>query len=344
MKARSLILGATVLAGTACADVTGTSASARLDQAAVAAALSTVPVGYGDLTSSYVGVPTGGVPDAGLWLAGGREARFDRGSLMGGGIGDAFVGNVGFNGGSGGHRGPFGGGLGCAGTFDAATGRVVCPTMTRHGLTVTRSAQFKTSAGAVQQAFDTATTNSVNIQSSVAGTVTFTRDSASAGGHGPGGHGRGWGHGRGPGGRLLGDTSTVLSASTVIASSSSRTTTGLAAGSTQRVVDGASTGTERTTGTSSRGSFTATRAAADTTRGLVIPVRTASLAQPFPTAGTVIRVMSASLQYAGSTPVAVSRREVVTYDGTATAKVVITENGTTRTCTRPLPRGPLSCS
>jgi len=40
----------------------------------------------------------------------------------------------------------------------------------------------------------------------------------------------------------------------------------------------------------------------------------------------------------------VSRREVITYDGSATAKVEITENGTTRNCTRPLPRGPLSCS
>ena len=40
----------------------------------------------------------------------------------------------------------------------------------------------------------------------------------------------------------------------------------------------------------------------------------------------------------------VSRREVVTYDGSATAKVVITENGATKSCTRPLPRGQLSCS
>jgi len=42
--------------------------------------------------------------------------------------------------------------------------------------------------------------------------------------------------------------------------------------------------------------------------------------------------------------VTLTRREVVTYDGSATAQVVITENGTTKNCTKPLPRGPLSCS
>jgi hypothetical protein len=35
---------------------------------------------------------------------------------------------------------------------------------------------------------------------------------------------------------------------------------------------------------------------------------------------------------------------VVTYDGTATAKVVITRDGTTRNCTVALPRGRPSCS
>ena len=50
----------------------------------------------------------------------------------------------------------------------------------------------------------------------------------------------------------------------------------------------------------------------------------------------------ASLTY--DVEASVSRREVITYDGSATAKVEITENGTTRNCTRPLPRGQLSCS
>jgi hypothetical protein len=181
----------------------------------------------------------------------------------------------------------------------------------------------------------------------VTGTVTYTRgtDTVSRDGHrGPGGPG-GWGHGRGGPGRLLGDTATILTATTQVNSASNRTTSGLAQGSTRRTVEGASRGTESTTGTSSRGSFTATRTVGDTTRGLVIPVRAAGdTTKTYPTAGTVIRQMQASLTYSGQAATTLSRREVVTYDGSATAKVVITENGTTRSCTRPLPRGPMSCS
>src|SRR5207302_126281 len=46
----------------------------------------------------------------------------------------------------------------------------------------------------------------------------------------------------------------------------------------------------------------------------------------------------------GKDPVTSSRKEVVTYDGSATAKVVITKNGTTKNCTLPLPFGRLNCS
>ena len=71
---------------------------------------------------------------------------------------------------------------------------------------------------------------------------------------------------------------------------------------------------------------------------------TSTTTRPYPTAGTTIRSIQASLQYQGESAVTLTRREVVTYDGSATAKVEITENGTTKTCTKPLPRGPLSCS
>jgi hypothetical protein len=341
---RVLIAGAALLSSAACADSTATSPTA-LSLGSLTAALSSVPVGYGDLSTSFVGITASGAPSAGLWIGGGREASFDRGGMMGGGFHDAFVGGIGFDG-RGGHRGPFGGGHGCSGTFDAPSGRVVCADETRNGVTVKRSAQYKDAAGAVQQAFDTLTTNSVNLQSAVSGTLTFNRaadslDSNGRGPGGPGGHGH-WGRGRGPGGRLLGDTSTVLTATTTINSTSSRTTTGLAAASTQRTVNGASAGTESTTGTSTRGSFTATRSVGDTTSGVIIPVVTGG--KSYPTAGTVIRSMQATLKYANETAVTLSRREVVTYDGTAVAKVQITENGTTKSCTRPLPRGPLSCS
>jgi hypothetical protein len=336
------IIVVTPLVGAACAEVTNPSQSS-LTTSALTGAFSTVPVGYGDLTSSFVGTGASGVPSAGFWLGGGRNGSMDRGSLMGGGLQGAFSGE---GGGFGrGLAGPFGGGLSCTSTFNAATGRVVCDAVTQNGLTINRSAQYKDAAGTVQQAFDSATTNSVNVQSSVTGTVTYTPDGSKSGaGSRTRGPGRGacWGDGRGPGGLLLGDTATIVSATTTVDNTSERTVTGLASGSTQRTVNGTSGGQESTTGESSRGAFTATRLAGDTTTGVVIPVTTDG--KSYPTAGTVVRAMQASVTYAGQAATTVSRREVITYDGSTTAKVVITENGTTRNCTRPLPRGPLSCS
>ena len=339
-----LVVSITPLVGaTACAELTNPSQSV-ITPGALNGAFSTVPVGYGDLTSSFVGASVSAVPSAGFWLGGGREGALDRGSFMGGGLHGAFVGEGGGYGR--GLAGPFGGGLNCTSTFNTTTGRLVCEAVTQNGLTIHRSAQYKNAAGTVQQAFDSATTNSVNIQSTVAGTVTYTPSEGESNRGPRGGRGgRGgacWGDGRGAGGLLLGDTATIVSATTTVNNTSDRTVTGLASGSTQRTVNGASRGQESTTGESSRGTFTATRVAGDTTTGLVVPVSTTSAA--YPTAGTVIRAMQASLTYTGQAATTVTRREVITYDGTATAKVVITENGTTRNCTRPLPRGELTCS
>jgi hypothetical protein len=319
-------------------DMTSASSSA-LTRAALSAALSSVPVGYGDLSTSYVGTGGASAASAGLWIGGGHEASFNRHDLMGGGLHEAFAGGIGFAG-KAGNRGPFGGGVACAPTFDAATGRVVCADETHHGVTTSRSAQYKDASGAVQEAFDTLTTNSVNLQSTVSGTIVYDRaaDSSTASDRGK----DCWGRGRGPGGRLLGDTSTILTATTTLSSSSNRTVTGLAQGSTQRTVNGASAGQESTTGTSSRGTFTATRVVGDTTTAVVVPVVTGT--RSYPTAGIVIRSIRATLKYASEDAVTLARREVVTYDGSATAKIAITENGTTKNCTRALPHGVLSCS
>lgn len=340
---------AALLVGTACADPipSWNLAAAR---SALSAALATVPAGYGELTTSYVG--NAATMDASAPMAGGPDARMDRGAMMGGGLHDAFVGGIGFDGDHDGNHGPMGGGLPCVGTFDAGTGRVACTTVTEHGLSITRSAAYTDASGAVQQAFDSLTTNTVNIRTQVSGTITFTphdsthhdgMDGGMGPGDGPGGDGHhhdGWGDGRGPGGLLLGDTARIISASTTIRSASDRTVSGLAQGSTQRSANGTSAGQESTTGTSSRGDFTLTRIVGDTTTGLLIPVSTTG--PTYPTAGTVIRSMQATLTYTGQT-ISKTRREVVTYDGTATAKVTVTEDGVTKSCTRPLPRGPLSC-
>jgi hypothetical protein len=234
-----------------------------------------------------------------------RGAR-DDGGMMGGGLRPEFFGGVGL--GRGWDRGPFG--LGellenC--TFSSSTGRVTCADVMRHGLTVSRSFAFTDAAGTAQAA-PSSTTNTINEQVVVSGAVT----------------------------RHDGDvTSTVQH-------TSDRTVTGLAAGSTQRTVNGASKGTENSSGKTRDGAaFTASRVVGDTTTGLVIPLQDGR--PTFPTAGSVVREMTATIAVDGKAPVTKSRREVITYDGSSTAKVVITKDGTTKNCTLPLPFGRLQC-
>jgi hypothetical protein len=222
--------------------------------------------------------------------------------FMGGGLDGLFHGD-GFGHGHGGF-----GVLPASCVYTASSQRVVCPDTTRQGLTVSRSAQYRNTAGAAQTSFDSLTTNTINMRFAVSGSVT-RRDSA---------------------------VSTV-------ASSSDRTVAGLAPGSTQRTVNGTSAGTENTTGTNSSGAFTARRTMGDTVTNVVIPVATAANARPYPIAGAVIRSMSATLTIAGGAPTTTARRELLTYNGTATATLVITENGVARNCTVPLPHGRPTC-
>jgi hypothetical protein len=190
-----------------------------------------------------------------------------------------------------------------------ASGVVTCgPKTTRDGLTITTTAKYTTAAGVAQSKPDS-TTNTAVTTVKVSGTAT-RRDSSKS----------------------------------VVDESSSQTITGLAKGSTQRTVNAASAGSETTTGTSRQGAFTAKRVTGDTIKNVVIPVPTSTTSGPsYPTAGTVIRAMSATVTISGQSPTNSSRREVITYDGTATAKVVVTQDGTTQNCTLPLPRGRLTC-
>ncbi len=235
-----------------------------------------------------------------------RGDHWGGGGFMGGGLGGDFLGG-GFD---------FGRGHGRHGddhvpsdiscTFNAGTGFVECPPQTFGGLTIDRSVQYLDAADQVQTAFDTATTNSIETRVSVGGTV-VRRDN---------------------------DTSTV-------ADVSDRVVAGLKAA--QRTIHGASAGSEKTVGTDTIGHFTAVRTIGDTTKDVVIPAPTAGSPPPYPTSGTVIRQMQATLTYDGKSPASTSRREVITYDGTSTATVVITQDGQTKNCTLPLPRGRLTC-
>jgi hypothetical protein len=107
-------------------------------------------------------------------------------------------------------------------------------------------------------------------------------------------------------------------------------------------VNGTSQGSETATGTNRDGkTFSSVRTSSDTTKGLVIPV--SATTQTYPTAGTVTRRMKVIMTVSGTSSTK-ERREVLTYDGTATAKLQITDNGTTKNCTVALPRGRPKCS
>lgn len=312
---------AAAILGGACADF-GSAPTA--DVAGALAAFESVPAGFGSTSSSFDAA--GDLGDAfhphrgdgfGDSLAAkqhgrnrgpdGRQhgpgRRDGFGFLMGGGIGREFLGEIGFGPGKG--RGPFRvDSVGSSCVFASSTGVVTCGPITRGGLTILATATITTAAGTAQSKIDDLTSKVV-LTSEVSGTKT-RRDSA---------------------------TSTL-------AHGSNRTITGLEAGSTQRTVDGVSVGTERTAGTTDAGAFEALRTVNDTTTGIIIPLVDGK--PTYPSAGRVSRNMSVTVTVEGTTTTR-TRREVVTYDGSATAAVVITQDGTTKNCTLPLPRGRLAC-
>ena len=306
----------------ACATDNSTS---PLASSQAAAALATAPLSFGVTNSSFVGssAPTNGFVPMGLSFGDSHDDHGPGwGGFMGGGIGEAFIGGLGFGPGIG--RGPFENfgrrddddadseesdsfnhSDNCV--FSTTTNRVECPTNTHDGLTINRSFSFLDASGTVQQSFVRGTTNTVNVKKSVSGTITHHE--------------------------------TVTS---TVNGSSDLTVAGLATGSAQRTVNGKSAGTEATTGTRDGVAFTAQRSAGDTVTALVIPIQPEH--PTFPTAGTIVRSMTATVTVGGGTPSTSSRREVITFDGSATAKVVITHDGVTKNCTKPLPHGRLTCA
>jgi hypothetical protein len=280
------------------------------DQAALTGAFDTPVVGFETMPSSFDPSLAAATP----WMpAMGRNAGKDGlagpghhgpGGMMGGGIGIPFLGGgplLGFG------RGVFGDGHqdpSC--TFNATSGRVECPPVTRGGVTVTRSVAYTTAAGVAQAKWDSVTTDKIDTRVTTTGTLT-RRDGGS----------------------------------TTVNDAGQRSVAGLAKGSTQVTINGAAVGRESTTGKDSVGTFTVARAQGDTTRSVVIPVSSSTLSVP--KSGTVVRAMTVTVTRSGSTTTT-SRREVVTYNGTDTATVVITKDGTTSTCKLPLKRfGPPSC-
>jgi hypothetical protein len=329
---RAVATGALLILATGCRD-DSTQPSASTQALLADAFVMTAP-GFDSLSTSFPGAGFTGTfaprmrgDGRGGPMSGGPGMR----AFMGGGIGDAFIGGI-AAGPQRGRGGPFGGEGpldGC--TFDAASGDVTCTPITRDSLVITRRFRFTTAAGTAQARRDS-TTDRVATTRTVTGSTTFAPGlrRGFGPGFGPGGEG-------GPNGAGLG----VTTARTTVNSSSSQVVTGLAAASASRTVNGASAGTESTTGTRNATTFTSQRVMGDTTTNLVIPNATTGF--PYPTAGTVVRSMRVTVTSGTEAPVTSTRREVVTYDGSATARVVITQDGETRTCTMPLPRGRLTC-
>jgi hypothetical protein len=273
----------------------------------LADALSSTPVGFSSTENSFAGM------ESETWRPkarrhAGRGGPFGSAfgvGFMGGGLAPDFANGAGFHAGV--ARGPFGGGFsGDACDFNASTGKVTCaPSTGRLGLTVERWVIWTDINGAPQRRPDS-TTATMQTHAEVYGTVPM-RDSA---------------------------TRTVRHVS-------DRLVSGLQQGSTQRTVEGTSTGTETVNGFVREGSFVAQRNVADTTRGLIIPVR--GDGRTYPIAGQVSRTMEVTVSIAGGAAETAFWKEVLTYDGSNTATLVITRNGETKTCSVPLPMGRPVC-
>lgn len=324
---KTAMTGALAVSAAACMDL-GTNPRGSLDAGDFALAIA----GTGESQSSFSDASVGGLTG---FVSGGFNQRGPGGGgsrggaswLMGGGLDGGFAG-YGLGGGFG-HR-PIDN-RNC--TYNTTVLRLECAPVTRGDVTISRSFAFADAAGTAQASFDSATTDRINTRSTIVGTISggFRR-----------GFGHGFRHGFGPGndngaprrGRLENDTTRVNLAS-------DRTVSGLRG--TDRLINGTSGGTETTSGTDSIGRVTIVRVAGDTASGVKIPTASAG-SHPYPIAGTIVRSMKVTLTYDGKSAQSSVRREVITFNGSATAAVTITHDGTTKNCSLPLPRGRLTCS
>jgi hypothetical protein len=305
-------LGTTAIVLAACSDATtGTNSSANttLMPASMATVYAATPVGFDELSTSFNASGTEGafLPDFNSHGENHGPRGGDDRNHGGPGFGLGFMG-----GGMGGFL--IGDGLlhdhflnfrsgKCA--FQSGTG-VVCADTSHNGSVVaTKTLKYTTASGTLQSAIDS-TTDGVELTSTVKGPNT-RRDSSTSS----------------------------------FDAKSHQSVTGLTGAN--RTVNGQSAGTETSTGNSLFGPFTSKRVTGDTITGVIIPKRTTTTTKIYPTAGTITRSMSATVNIQGATLVT-SRKETITYDGSATAKVVIVKDGVTQNCTLPLPHGALTCS
>ncbi|HEV8356609.1 MAG TPA: hypothetical protein VGQ17_07540 [Gemmatimonadales bacterium] len=172
--------------------------------------------------------------------------------------------------------------------FDAASGRLVCPTISHDGITINRSYAFWDAANAVQQAYDATTTAKANLQTSFVGTRSGEFWSGSV------------------------DRGKDLTA------------TGLAGAETQRTWNG--TGHDKVTRSrSTEGGETRTYNldCSVTIQDVVVPVPSGDGGPHFPLSGTITRSCTVTIVGGPHDGTTIQRTVVVTFHGTATATLTI---------------------
>jgi hypothetical protein len=178
------------------------------------------------------------------------------------------------------------------------------------GMNVTVTTTFYDAAGAVQAKYDALTTAKIVQKETVSGTTTVQRDGRSV--------------------------------VTTVQRSGETTITGLEGRETSHTINGSASGTVTTDATADGKTSHAVTTSSEKTADLVIPVPGGR--GVYPKSGTVTHERSVALSRAGGTPVTHTVKEVTTFDGTAVAKVTITVDGQTRTCTRNLATRQTTCS
>jgi len=179
--------------------------------------------------------------------------------------------------------------------FDPATGQFVCPERTRDGMTFSLRFTLYDASGKVQSARDR-NTAAIRTETTAEGTIT----------------------------RENGNTATVGRRGTMM-------TTGLGPDAKTHTLNGSEQGTIATTIILKDGDkITTNTSIEDTTRNLVVPVRSADRSAAYPLSG--VRVHTAVTKGPGERGTLTVRRQE-TFDGTNVVKVELTVNGVTQSCT-----------
>ncbi len=193
-------------------------------------------------------------------------------------------------------------------SYDATTGRFICTPVVRDGLTYTRSYAFYDGAGKPQSARN-ADTRAMNTQVSVKGTRKLVRKNVTIG-------------------------------SVDVDRASDLTVSGLGKGAATHTLNGSEAGTSIATWTGEKGTVTSKETFEAKTTNVVVPAEGKSR---WPLSGTTSRTWTTTVSRAGGPSRTSTTTETVTYNGTNVVDVTYVRDGKTRSCTKDLATGKLTC-